>query len=72
MIVEREPIYRICQEEGIGIMVDVFDIILDRDEATVEQIVAFLDDGDRHVFALYENFIAPGIDRLSDYINEES
>jgi hypothetical protein len=48
----------------------VFDIILDRDEATVEQIMAYLDDEDRDVFTCYERFIARGIDRLSDHMAE--
>jgi hypothetical protein len=51
-------------------MADVFDIILDRDEATVEQIMAYLDDEDRDVFTCYERFIARGIDRLSDHMAE--
>ena len=67
---EREALHKRIEEEGMHIMIDVFDIILDRDEATVEQIMAYLDDEDRDVFTCYERFIAKGIDRLSDHMAE--
>lgn len=66
----REQLHHVCKTAGIQIMSDVFDIIIDRDEATLEQILAFLDDGDHDPVALYETFIVKGINRLSDSIQE--
>jgi hypothetical protein len=68
MNADRTPIYRICDEEGINIMRDVFDIMLDRGEVSVEEVLGYLNNDDRHVFSLYERYVAPGIDGLSDDI----
>jgi len=68
----RQDVRNACVEEGLSIMIDVFDIIMDRDEATPDDIMRFIDDNVESVSVqtMYESFIVGGINRLSDYMAE--
>lgn len=65
---ERQPIYDICEQNGIGVMTGVFDVILDRGNVDVERVLAYLRSNDSDAFHIYEGWIARAIDALSDEI----
>jgi len=63
---ERNDLHQACKNEGLLIMQDVFDTLLDRDEVTVEQIAEYLDH--HSVQSLYDAYIGPAIDRVGNAI----
>lgn len=67
----REELTQLCADEGLRIMGDVFGIILDRGEVTLDDIERFLSE-DRDTFTCYENYVVRGINDLSDAIQAEA
>lgn len=67
---QRDAIEAICKEEGLSIMVDAYNILIDRGEVTAEQILTWLTDPERTVFSDYEDFVVRGINDLGDAIRE--
>lgn len=54
-------IQRICAEAGLGVMVQVYEIVCDREERTDEELLALTaDDVESH----YNQYVGPAIDRI--------
>lgn len=67
----RAAIRTLCEDEGIAIMADVFDIILDRGEIEAEVIMEWLEDDSTGPYTVYEDYIVRGINRLEDDLRGE-
>lgn len=64
--VTRNDIHQACKAEGLALMGDVFDVILDRGDVTVEEVARWLDQ--HSVDESYTARIGPAIDSLESAI----
>lgn len=65
----RNDIHQACKAEGLALMGDVFDVILDRGDVTVDDVASVLDH--RSVESLYDRFVGPAIDAIEDTLMRE-
>ena len=63
----REDVHARCNEEGLAMMGGVFDVILDREQVTPDQVMEYIDRMGG-VEMVYEGFVVRTIDSLSNEI----
>ena len=65
---QPHTIKQTCEEAGLPVMLGLFEIMLDREEVTEEQLDELTVD---QVEEFYGMAVAPAIDRISDIIRGE-